>query len=250
MIMNKLYLCLLMFALSLLLACGGGDDGEPTLPPPPPTEPVTPGGTTSETTLTIGQNVVYFEKAGGELQIAVVTNASGWTAQSDQSWCTVKQSNSTTLTITAGENGSNQLRTATVTVKTSDSKMQRTITVSQATSTDGSYIRPAKTSITIPYNGTHGIEFVVGLSEETIHVDTNLSEWTCRADESWCHVRNDNSNVYILIEPNEGTAARYAVITLSHDGTDYATISVTQEAEKKSDLTGNDYEYGEGTDWD
>lgn len=248
--MNKLNLCLIFFTISLLLACRGGDDNSPTEIPPAPTEPSTPGSTSSETTLTLGQNVVYFEKAGGERQIAVATNASGWTTKSDQSWCTAKQSNNTSLTIVAGLNSSNNLRVATVIVQTNDNKVQRTITVNQSASSDGNYIRPAKASITIPYNGSHGIEFVEGISEESIHVDTNLTGWTCRADESWCEVRCDKSNVYILVMPYFGTEDRHAVITLSHEGTDYAVINVIQEAEKKSDLTGNDYDYGEGTEWD
>lgn len=248
------FMLLLFSALTTLAVsgCGGGDD-TPEAPPavvpsPSPSEPSTEPS--AETFLVLGQNSLFFEKDGGERQVGIDTNAPGWTAESNQPWCSAKQSRSDLLTVTVGANTDNQLRAATIIVKTSDNKVQRTITVSQSYISDGNYIRPARASITIPFNGTHGIEFVETISEETIHVDTNLTGWTCRADQSWCAVRCDQSNVYILVMTYLGTEERHAVITLSYNGIDYAFINVVQEVEKKVELTGNDYDYGEGVDWD
>jgi len=113
------------------------------------------------------------------------------------------------------------LRTANITIKTADGQLQRIVVATQSVASGGNYIRPVTQIVGAPARG---------MSMETyVRVETNLTGWTCRSDQSWCRVRCDATNVYILVEGHFSMTERKAVVTLSHEGTDYAQISVVQD---------------------
>ena len=216
------YLLLIATAMVVLASCGGGDDDDtPTPPPVTPSNPDNPNKPSqTETTLEVSPTSLYIDYEGGQKTVTVTTNAPSWTATCDQSWCTTKREG-TTLIVTAEANNEKELRTAIITIKTSDEKEQRKLTVTQTANAGGSYIHPIQTTITFSAKATK--------IEEVIRVETNLTGWTCRSDADWCMARCDATNLYLFIVEHLLMEERKAVVTLSHEGVDYAQVFVTQE---------------------
>lgn len=215
-------LLLIAAALLMFASCGGGDDDE--VPSPQPVTPSTPDNPNkpnqTETTLELSPTSIYISHEGGQKTVTVITNAPSWTETSDQPWCTTQRAGET-LTVNVEPNSSRELRVATITVKTSDGKEQRTLTVTQSENNDVSYIRPAQSTIIFSAMATK--------IEEAIRVETNLTGWTCRSDAEWCQARCDATHLYLFIIEHLLMEERRAVVTLSHEGVDYAQVTVTQQ---------------------
>lgn len=213
---KPMFISLLLVAMTMLIGCGGDGDDDPKKP----NNPDNPNNPSPTYTLLVSPTQLTFNYDGGEQTIDVTTNAPGWTAESNKSWCTTKR-DGTKLTIRATANNEGELRTAVVTVKTTDGKEQRTVTVTQTVGSGASYIRPVQSTITFSAQATK--------IEEVIRVETNLSGWTCSSNAEWCMARCDATNLYLFIIENILMDERKAVVTLSHEGTDYAQVFVTQE---------------------
>ena len=188
------YLLLIATAMVVLASCGGGDDDDtPTPPPVTPSNPDNPNKPSqTETTLEVSPTSLYIDYEGGQKTVTVTTNAPRWTATCDQSWCTTKREG-TALIVTAEANNE----------------------------AGGSYIHPIQTTITFSAKATK--------IEEVIRVETNLTGWTCRSNADWCMARCDATNLYLFIVEHLLMEERKAVVTLSHEGVDYAQVFVTQE---------------------
>lgn len=236
------YITIVLVGMTAFACSSGGNDDEPEKPPvvtpdtekePSDTSKTNPSNpsqpTPTDVTLTLSQSTVFWANAEACKQsIMVTTNASSWTAESNQAWCkTAKDGNM--LTLTAGANPDKQVRVAIVTVKATGSTLQRTVTVTQSAGASGSWLNPTQSTIIVPSTGTYGVERP-GISEMSVRVTTNLKDWTCRSDQEWCEVHCDATKVYIFANPYQGDEERAAVVTLSHEGMDYSQFTVRQSA--------------------
>ena len=79
-----------------------------------------------------------------------------------------------------------------------------------------------------PYTLSHvGTESM----EAYVYVTTNVVGWTCRADQPWCTVRCDDHNIYFIIPTYYGYDDRQVTMTISHEGKDYASLTIIQQAD-------------------
>lgn len=173
------FLLLLLLAVTLaagLTACGGGDD--PDEPKPPVVNPDNPGGGgggTTTYTLSLSTTSLSFDMAGGEQTVNVTTNATSWTAQSNQSWCRTAQSGQT-LTVSADANSETQQRTATITITATGVSQPQTITVTQAPAPAEPYLVVGQDLQQIVFDDRGGTQ--------TLDVQTNYDEWTVSSNGS------------------------------------------------------------------
>ena len=117
--------------------------------------------TVDETPITVGPDAYS--------KTLSVTSNTNWTASSNASWCTVKQS-SGQLTINAEKNETDAERTATVTVKALG--LTRTVTVTQHKAT--LTLSPSSTIAFSPEGGS-----------ESLKISSNVT-WTASSSASWC----------------------------------------------------------------
>lgn len=266
----KLTLIMMLMAAIGVMSCGGGDD-EPSQKPPV-VNPENPGGNGNgedpgnsedpgggedpggsedpqgEITLSLSQSSVFWGSSSGKQSIIVNTNARSWTAQSDQAWCKTEQSG-TMLNLSADANTGSQVRVAKVTVKAAGSSLERTVTVVQSAGDADKYILPTQAIVRIPSTGSRDVSYL-GVWELSLHIQSNVTGWTCRVDQSWVEVRCDAGNVYVGVYPNAAMTERTAVITLSYEGKDYAQIFILQKEKTALQLAlpdGNSLPIGGGS---
>lgn len=168
--MNKLQLLSLLLILFIpcIIACGDGDDSDD--PTPPVVNPDNPGGGGTTTfTLSLSSTSLNFENKGGQQTVTVTTNATSWSAQSNQSWCKVTQSG-TTLSVTVDVNTDTNQRSAVITVSATGVSQSQSISVTQAAGSNDPYLIIGEylTQVVFPYEG----------GSQTLDVQTNCDDWT------------------------------------------------------------------------
>lgn len=152
--------------------------------------------------------------------VFTVTSNSSWTANSNQTWCTVTLSGTGNGAITANytANPATTTRIATITVTVSGLPSE-TVTVTQAGA--------AATLSVTPSN-----QNVAAIAGSTIFNVTSNSNWTASSNQPWCTVTSSgsgNGTVTAVYEENFSIEPRVATITVSASGAANQTVTVTQE---------------------
>jgi len=179
---------------------------------------VTQTGTTPTLTVTpSNQNVL---SSSGAVSFDVLSNIS-WAATSNQAWCTVTPSGTGNgiITATFQENTGTTSRTATITISGSDVSNQ-TVTLSQSVPI------PTPTLTVTPSNQN------VLSSSGTVSFDvlSNIS-WTATSNQAWCTVTpsgTGNGTITAIYQANTGSSAAIATITVSGQGVNNQTVTVTR----------------------
>ena len=154
-------------------------------------------------------------------------NVSSYTAQSNQSWCTVTQSG-TTITVKCSKTNSTKSRTATVTITGTGTYVGTatcTITVTQSGAPVGLSVSP--TSWTMTSNGASSKAFTTTLTNASTFNVSDLAT-------NWLTISATSSNSFTLAASKNTSSDRSDVIYVSTVG-DYAgdavtaTITISQE---------------------
>jgi len=177
-------------------------------------------------TLALSPSSVFVPTEGGQQSVWVDTNASSWTAQCEQPWCHIAKDGSM-LNLSFDANTDGKVRTASVSVKAGKVGLERMVTVVQSAGKTGFYIYPSRAIVRVPSNGSYGVS-MEGISEMTLRVQTNLTDWTCCSSEKWCEVRCDARNLYMYVYSHSSTKERQASVTFMHEGLEYSQITVIQ----------------------
>lgn len=168
-----------------------------------------------------------------------VTASGGWTAVSNQTWCTVTPSGSGNGTITATytENTTTNQRVANITV-TSAGLPDVIVTLTQAAS--------APSVLTVePAN--HSVSYAPGSVDYTV---TASGAWNAVSDQSWCTVTpngNGNGTITATYTENTNPDQRIANITVSSSGVPDVVVTLTQ-ADANSYLTVTPAQQGVGNE--
>jgi PKD repeat protein len=176
-----------------------------------------------DATLMVSSNTVSVNYAVENSATVNISSNTTWTAASNETWLTVNPGTSTsgnaTITFTAAENTTVSTRTATVTVSATGVANQ-TITVTQEAA-------PATLSIS---------ENTVSVAKEansaaSITMTSNTA-WTASSNQSWLSINpasgTGNGTVVFSAEANQTSSERIATVTISAEGTESVTITVTQ----------------------
>lgn len=170
--------------------------------------------------LTVSASSMSFSSQSGSNKVDVLSNI-GWTATSDQSWCTLGQNSgngSSSLYVYVSANTSSSDRTATVTLTSDRDNIVRTITVYQEKET---WLTVSPTSVSMQKNG----------GSQTISVTSN-NVWTASSNQSWCSLSKTsgtgNGSFTINASSNSTIYSRNATVTIKA-GDKTRTVSVSQE---------------------
>ena len=148
-----------------------------------------------------------------------VTANTNWTANSNQTWCTVTPSGAGngTLTATFSQNNTAYARIANVTISVSGLSPV-VVTVTQAGLTPTLSVTPANQNVTQAAGNT---AFTV----------TSNSSWAATSDQTWCTVTpsgSENGTITASYTSNPATAARIANIAVTVSGLPQVIVTVTQ----------------------
>ncbi len=166
---------------------------------------------------------IYFKTEGGEVTVNVDCGTE-WTVENHASdLFTTTIANSTTLTVSAGQNTVEQEQTGAVTLMTAAQRIEfATITIAQ-----GAYGAPEITVETNEWKAP-----AAGALSTEIAVDAT-ADWTAEAADEWLSVEKTDTGVSLTAEENEDTAERETKVTLTcTDGirTVYEYVNVSQDA--------------------
>lgn len=189
--------------------------------------------TGADGTITVSASTFDFEAEGGS-QTVTVTSNTGWNASSSQGWLTVSPSanqvsGTTSATLTAGDNKTNNDRTCTVTFTTADGKATAAITITQKKQAPYILVNGLEnTSLKFEggFNGKSGVDY-----KQSVTITSNVS-WNASDIPSWLSVSptNGNGNVTMTLYPtseNSSSSSRSATIRLAGSGAT-ASIEVSQ----------------------
>ncbi len=154
--------------------------------------------------------------AAGSANFTVTSNT-GWTAASDQTWCTVTPSGNGNGTITAtySVNNTASARVANVTV-TAAGLAPVVVSVSQA----------APSLAAAPSD--QSVSSIAGATSFSV---TSNTDWTASSNQSWCTVTisgSGNGTINANYSGNSSETVRIAEITISVNGITPVTVTVTQ----------------------
>ena len=206
----------LMLMMAVVTGCGSGDDGSTS-----PATPVNPDKPGTSYTLSLSTSSLNFEYDGGQQTVTVTTNASGYSAQSNQTWCRTSQSG-TTLTVTVDANTTTEQRTATITVKTTEGNKQQAVTVTQAKLPE-KYCTTNMPDVWVFTRYASFTEFVL---------QTNIDEFSITSSESWCTAKvleTTIANQKTLVVTVEEYDARDALGAYSLDPPRTATVRIKSD---------------------
>lgn len=233
-----------------VLMAGGCEDPVKPTPTPTPVDPVdpTPPDNPDKTPYFKAsiQDLYAFNCGNNGVDIPYETNISGWTAVSDQSWCSVSINESDIVVILDEyvprlENGAYLYtvpRTCSVTV-TAGTTFSKTFQVLQESK---AIIVPPDTPVLLSAAG----------GTAKVSIRTNCYDWRITCDASWLTcTKLDGQTLSVTStarsadekEPRKTTVT----ITSSLDDWVYANITVS---DADASLGGEDYNYGDHTDWD
>lgn len=103
----------------------------------------------------------------------------------------------------------------------------------------------------LPYENNDFVLHVTG-DDTTVDlpVTTNCYSWSARSNASWIQVsRKDSATLTVKTSARSYGATRQGLITL-FDEADNRNNFTFIVAESEASLSGNDYDYGEGSEWD
>jgi hypothetical protein len=150
-----------------------------------------------------------------------VTGNTGWTATSNQSWCTVSPASGTgngSVTFSLTANTTNAERTASIAIKSGNET--QTVSISQ---------QGANASFSVSQNA-FSLSSTAGNNSLTV---TGTGNWTAVSNQSWCTVSpasgTGSGTVNIATAANTTNAPRTATITVTA-GTNTQTVTVTQQS--------------------
>lgn len=148
-----------------------------------------------------------------------VSTNSGWTAASNQSWCSVTPSGSGNGIIEASyeSNSALSVRVAIITV-TVAGLTPVTVTVTQDASMPYLNVSPLNQNVDYPSGTTN------------FTISTNLN-WSATTSSGWCAVTpsgSGNGTLFATYSENTFAVTRVAEITISADGADDVIVTVTQ----------------------
>jgi len=222
--MRKLLNYLLLITASVVFmsgSCSGGDDPEPEPTPVGPDTPQ-PG---DKTKLTVNPTALSFDGNGGTEVITIASPTAGWTAQSDQQWCSTTRKSTTQLEVYVGYSYETQPRTATITVTAGD--QTATVTITQ----EGN-----KASLTV--SQTELLFSVGGGKDSIVYVHCSPTyegvKYEVSEGADWLHVSPDDgtfsSYMYVSADYNHSFSPRKATITVTLPEAEPQVIQVTQAA--------------------
>lgn len=258
---GRVFLILATGAMLLTVCCKKNNPGSDTGKPdnqdnPGNPETPTPSGPYCIATI---PEVVLFNAGGGLIGYTLKTNIGEFTVVSgDESWCTARVDNtedenisilniSTTEYDIRDENGVyvyDPPRTTTISI-TGGEVFDRTFIVAQNTNVN----------ISTPLLPNEGFGPVLRLSADgetaEVLVNTNCYRWTPSTEANWLTVsRKDLTTLLITSTPRTDSSPRKAAVTLTDDADSYNNRHTIIVADKDAVLTGTDYDYGEGSEWD
>lgn len=213
-----------------LLSCGGGGGGGSD-----------DGGTVAGSTiLNASPSSINLDASGSQQSLTITANCD-WSITGAAEWLTISTmhgNNNATVTLSATQNNSADVRSCTLSLQ--GGNLRRTVTVSQ--SGVGASIAVSPTSLSFDYK------------EDTkpFDVKSNLS-WTASSDKDWCTVipqsGSGNGSVTVKVSQNNSEDTRSATVKVSGGGKT-AEITITQNGGKKpevSDLKATDVKSTEAT---
>ncbi|MDE6794529.1 MAG: BACON domain-containing protein [Muribaculaceae bacterium] len=185
--------------------------------------------------ISVSLQSVDFEAEGGSQSINVTSN-SGWTANTNQAWLTISPSScnapasgseSTNVTLSVGENTTNEARSCTVTFTSPDNKTSATVNITQKKPSSYVLVNGQETT-SLQFTAESGINY-----KQTVKVTSNVS-WTIDNIPDWLSVSPTNGNgaIDVNIYPKSANDTddkerTTKLVLLSGDA--QATINVTQE---------------------
>lgn len=185
----------------------------------------------------------------GSVSWSVDTNIEDWTVTSSEDWCVAEVTEDSRLLLTIEDydprtdNGIyiyDPPRTCSIEVKAGDTFSKKFKLVQQC-----------RISISFPYL-TSAIKLPPSGGSVDVIVSTNAYKWAAQTDASWIEVRCvDNTTLRIKSTARSGqeTEIRQATIKVypTSDETQYSTLSVQ---DTPPTVDGDDWDYGDHTDWD
>lgn len=159
--------------------------------------------------------------AGSGITTFSVTSNSAWSANSNQTWCTVSPSSGNgngTITASFSENTSTSARIATITITVSGLSPQM-VTVTQSGAVLTLSVTPDNQNVT----------FSDGSAIFDVVSNTN---WTAVSDASWCTVTpsgSGNGTITASFTENPSANVRVAQITVTGNGILTEQVTITQE---------------------
>jgi hypothetical protein len=252
---TKLFFFALLTATLASCSGGGGGAGEPDDPGEQP--PVNP---TDKYCTTDMPDVWVFNKDASSTGFTLQTNleASDFNVTCSEAWCTAQvqptaMENTKRLVVNATEydvrdaNGIyvyDPPRTATMRIIGSG-VFDRTITIVQNTNV----------IISTPLLPNTGFGDILHLSAagetQEVTVSTNCYSWKAVTNAAWLTVsRKDNVTLVVTSTARTGDTPRSGTVTIINESDELNDRHTFTVADKDAVLTGNDYQYGEGTDWD
>ncbi len=239
-ISNILYLAAFLFCLSL----GGCDKPESPAPAP------TPGGRVKTDYFEADIKDVYAFNCGESsgVEVSYKTDISEWTITPSETWCSILVESSRFVILvseyrpTVNPDGSGgylytEPRTCTVTVS-AESAYNKTFTVIQESMTF--FNIPSKHVLLSAEGGTADVTVI-----------NNCYGWSASTDASWLTIEKTGSSALKVTSSARavGASPRQATVNLVSDLDDWVTAKFTV-ADADSELSGEDFNYGDHTDWD
>lgn len=215
--MKRLYKYLnLVIGCVILIACGGGDGGGGG----------DDGPQVSKDYLSVTPNVQLL--GDGESKDITISANCSWSITKDADWITVNPTSGNgnqTITISAGKNTTNADRFAVLSVK-GGSLPDRKVTVTQLTASAENPVLSADVS-SLNYEKKGG--------NKNFSITSNIN-WTITCPE-WCSLSmtsgKGSATVTVSVGENPKAEQRSGQITISGEGVDDISISVSQDANDK-----------------
>ena len=254
--MNELKHILYLTAFLTCLSLGGCQKPEPPAPTPAP-EP-TPAPTPAPTPEPPAKTN-YFDADIKDfyafncsdisgVEVSYKTDISGWTIKPSEAWCSILvESHRFVILVseyrpTVNPDGSGGYlytipRTCTVTVSTG-SVYSKTFTVIQESMTF--FDIPSNPVLLSPEGGSADVTVI-----------NNCYGWSASTDASWLTLKKTGSSTLTVTSSARagGASPRQAIVSLKSDLDDWVTAKFTI-ADADSELSGEDFNYGDHTDWD
>lgn len=265
---NLMRLTAMLMVAAVLNGCGGGSPGNPAPDPvnpvnpdkpDKPDKPDTPDNPSAKKYCKPGDNwktVWVFNKDSDGISFYLDTNLepADFTVSSTEKWCTAKVEATGTATLKTlvmlveeydprDENGWYKFdppRTATVHIKSGE-LFDKQITIAQ------NCMVSINTSL-----GDKSLKISAGGESVEVAVFTNCYSWTPTTQTNWLTVkRKDNSTLIVTSKrrPDTQTTARQGTVLLTNDADAGSSLTITV-VETDPTISGEDYPYGEHSDWE
>lgn len=239
----------------LLLFCAAGCNKPAPSPAPSPTPTPTP---TPVPTPPVDVNyfkadikdLYVFNSGGGSgVEVAYKTDIKDWTVTPSERWCKITVESARFVILvdeykpTVNPDGSGgdlytSPRTCTVQL-TAGTAFSKTFTV----------LQESRTIISIPFQPL--LLSAAGASADVL-VNNNCYSWTATTDASWLTLKKKDSSTLTVTStarPASESTPRKATVMIVSDLDDFVNARFTV-ADADSELSGEDYNYGDHTDWD